>query len=274
MGRKGWPVEVNVFLVNNVVGRTTKQLTELINLQGFDEKYAMIFTEPMIKTAKNRLKLKSGTKPGHPVGYSPKYPEGMEDFIRSIAPGRSSEDIASLVSAHFGIEFTVRQCAAYKKNHHINTGLTGRFEKGRVPSNKGIKGFCAPGCEKGWFPKGHIPKNHRPVGSERISKDGYIEVKVAEPGTWKGRHRIVWEEHNGPVPKGNVVMFLDGDPLNCNIENLACVDQNTNARLNQKGLRFQDRESTLAGINVAKLVNQIAKTKKNRSKVNQERREL
>ncbi len=31
------------------------------------------------------------------------------------------------------------------------------------------------------FAKGNVPPNHRPVGSERISKDGYIEVKVAEP---------------------------------------------------------------------------------------------
>ena len=45
----------------------------------------------------------------------------------------------------------------------------------------GKKGICADGCERTWFKKGHIPANYRPVGSERVNADGYIEVKVADP---------------------------------------------------------------------------------------------
>ena len=37
--------------------------------------------------------------------------------------------------------------------------ITGRFLKGHIPYNKGMKGQCAKGCEKGWFKKGHKPKN-------------------------------------------------------------------------------------------------------------------
>ena len=44
------------------------------------------------------------------------------------------------------------------------------------------------------FAKGNVPPNHRPVGSERISKDGYIEVKVAEPNKWRLKQRVVYEE--------------------------------------------------------------------------------
>ena len=42
----------------------------------------------------------------------------------------------------------------------------------------------------------------------------------------------VWEQANGPVPKGHAVVQLDGDPANCEPENLDCVPQAVLARLN------------------------------------------
>ena len=41
------------------------------------------------------------------------------------------------------------------------------------------------------FKKGHVPKNHKPVGYERITRDGYIEVKTAEPNVFELKHRLV-----------------------------------------------------------------------------------
>lgn len=135
---RGWPEEVIAWLRENVPGRTTKQVTELINQQGFDKKYGMVFSDAVIKNAKNRYGIKSGTAGGFPKGYSLKYPEGMESYIRSIAAGRKTKEIAELVSAHFGIEFSEKQCRAYKKNHDIISGVDCRFDKGHVPANKGI----------------------------------------------------------------------------------------------------------------------------------------
>ena len=126
---RGWPEEVIAWLRENVPGRTTKQVTELINQQGFDKKYEMVFSDAVIKNAKNRYGIKSGTNGGFPKGYSSKYPEGMESYIRSIATGRKTKEIAELVSAHFGIEFSEKQCKAYKKNHDIISGVDCRFEK-------------------------------------------------------------------------------------------------------------------------------------------------
>lgn len=39
----------------------------------------------------------------------------------------------------------------------------------------------------------------------------------------KRLHRIVWEYHNGPVPKGYHIHHVDGDRSNNNIENLTCI---------------------------------------------------
>ena len=143
--RKPWPQEVNDWLAENVPGRTTREITELINCQGFDKRYGMTFTENMVKGAKNRLHIKSGTPGGLPKGSSLLYPEGMEAYVRSIAAGRKTDEIARMVSEHFGIEFTARQCRAYKKNHGIQSGVDCRFQNnGRLPDQKGAGRWNTP----------------------------------------------------------------------------------------------------------------------------------
>lgn len=92
-----------------------------------------------------------------------------------------------------------------------------------LPPNKGKKGICAAGCERTWFQKGHIPANYRPVGSERVNADGYIEVKVADPNKWKLKHRVVWESVNGKIPKGSIIIFRDNDKSNTDIDNLLLI---------------------------------------------------
>ena len=80
---------------------------------------------------------------------------------------------------------------------------------------------------------------------------------MKEKGTQRERfefvHRAVWEEHNGPIPAGKMVSFLDGDKDNCNIKNLFLTDNEENLELNKSGLRFENPEFTKAGITVAKV---------------------
>lgn len=107
-------------------------------------------------------------------------------------------------------------------------GVGNRFKKGQAPANKGLR---RPGWHRGrmketQFKKGQRPSTWKPIGSERIcSKDGYILVKVTEgqPLNYKHKHRIVWEEHNGPIPEGMRIAFKDGNKLNCSIKNLELV---------------------------------------------------
>ena len=82
----------------NVPGRTTKEVTELINQQGFDEKYGMVFTEDIVKGAKSRYGFKSGTPMGNPKGFSSKYPEGMAEYVSSIAQGKSTAELVEAVN--------------------------------------------------------------------------------------------------------------------------------------------------------------------------------
>ena len=102
-----------------------------------------------------------------------------------------------------------------------------RFHKGHTPPNKGKK-VSPEVYEKmspTMFKNGHIPVNHREVGSERINADGYIETKVSEPNVWKPKHRIAWEQHNGVIPEGYNVQFKNHNPQDCRIENLYLISK-------------------------------------------------
>ena len=166
-----------------------------------------------------------------------KLPEEMAQFIAENQYMKSAAEMAELFNEHFGTDYmTAVKIKTFRHNHHLNSGRTGRFEKGHIPVNRGTKGLKYPGSEKGWFKKGNVPVNHRPVGSERISVDGYIEIKVAEPNKWRLKQRVVYEEKYGMIPKGHVLIFLDRNPLNCSLDNLMLIPRSVLSRVNSNGI--------------------------------------
>lgn len=185
--------------------------------------------------------------------YGHQYTTEEQQFMAEYVPGHSYREIQKAFIEKFGWEISLSQVNSYIGNHHLNTGRTGRFQKGQEPANKGKKGVCAAGCEKSWFKKGHVPANYRPVGSERVNADGYIEVKVADPNKWKLKHRVVWESANGKIPKGYIIIFRDNDKTNTDIDNLLLIKRGTHAVLNHTGLCEYSGEFKETAIYIAEL---------------------
>lgn len=102
-----------------------------------------------------------------------------------------------------------------------------RFQKGQTPANKGKKmpAELYAKCSATMFKPGHAPINRRPVGSERVNVDGYVEVKISEPNKWALKHRMIWEAENGPVPKGYNIQFISGNRLDVRLENLYIISR-------------------------------------------------
>jgi len=150
-----------------------------------------------------------------------------------------------------GLKLTSDQIIQACKRRRFQHKYIG-YQKGHVPWNAGLKGVN--GSSSTTFKKGNPNHNTRPVGSERITKDGYWEIKVAEPRQWDAKHRLVWESVHGPIPKGNLVLFLSDDKLDCSIENLQMVTRGELAVLNRhEGYGKQAPEVRLALINVVRL---------------------
>lgn len=135
----------------------------------------------------------------------------------------------------FDTNYSVTQISGVCKGLCFTTGRTGRFEIGNKPYNTGTKGFMKP--NSGSFKKGNMPKNHRPIGSERIDVEGYVLIKTEEPRTWRLKHLVLWEKDNGKLPPGKIVRFRNGDKEDISSENLEMMTQSLNLRLNQNHYR-------------------------------------
>jgi hypothetical protein len=105
------------------------------------------------------------------------------------------------------------------------------FRGGQIPPNKGRKQTeymskeAIESTKATRFKTGQIPKNHKPIGYERITVDGYTEVKFAEPNVFKLKHHIAYEYYNNIVlTSKDIIRFRDGNKKNFNAENLIKVD--------------------------------------------------
>lgn len=117
-------------------------------------------------------------------------------------------------------------------------GKAYRFKKGEAPMNKGKKmeEYMSPEAikrtQKTRFKKGNKPDNTKPIGSLSIIKEtksekGYVYLKLAD-SNWMLYHRWLWEKHYGPIKKGSVIYFKDGNSLNCVLENLGLKSRKEN----------------------------------------------
>lgn len=182
-------------------------------------------------------------------------PEEIE-FLKQISLGKYNSEITKLFNQEFNLNLSEKAIAGTRKRYKIKSGIDSKFKQKQSPWNKGTKGVHKGG-EATQFKKGHRPHNYKPIGYERISKSGYIEIKIAEPSKWVSKHVIIWEERNGKVPKGHVVIFADTNKRNFDIDNLILVSRRQLLIMNGKQLIKKDADYTKVGANIAKLEEKI-----------------
>ena len=196
--------------------------------------------------------------------YGHVYTDEEKQFFADFVPGHSHKEIQQEFISTFGWEISLSQVKGSIKRYNLNTGRTGRFVKGQVSHNKGQK--MSPEiyekCKGTMFKKGNTPHNHRPVGSERISKDGYVEIKIAEPRKWMFKHRYIWEQANGKIPRSHIVIFRDNDRTNVALENLMLIPRSVNAIINNTGLSGTIDDTKELAVNYAKLFSATCQRKK------------
>jgi hypothetical protein len=188
-------------------------------------------------------------------------------FLEKKVAGRSFVELAVLFNEHFGTALRFSQIRSACHNRGWGNGRDTCFRPGQIVHNKGKKGYCVPGCEKGWFKPGHRPWGWKPVGTERINVDGYTEVRIRNPTgqsrkNWKAKHRIIWEKAYGKIPRGHVVIFADGDKLNFALDNLILVSRGELAVMNRWDLISDHGDLTRAGKTIADIKMAIADRKR------------
>ncbi|NRG44213.1 HNH endonuclease [Bacillus sp. CRN 9] len=187
-------------------------------------------------------------------------------YLINIVEGRTANEIAELINNQFSLSITPRQIQMYKKNHGLKSNISTTFKQGSIPANKGTKGLYNVGGNRTSFKPGQKASNYKPLGSERIDRDGYVLIKVQDDGPWHKRwrlkHVVVWEKVNGPVPKGHCLIFLDRNKQNISLENLQLIKRSQLARLNQNNLISNNPDITKTGIIMAEIYSKIGERKK------------
>lgn len=125
--------------------------------------------------------------------------------------------------------------------------LATQIKPGNMPWNKGKPGSTGlhPNCRRTQFKAGMKPEdsaNYKPIGSLRVTKDGYLERKVtddrkiAPSRRWVAVARLVWIAAHGPLPRGHIVVFRPGmktlAEADITIDRLECISRAENARRN------------------------------------------
>lgn len=266
MPKRKYTDEMHQFIQEHYKEVSVRELT-----QRFNKQFVTDISYTAMKSYLKNHHMRSGRPTGTVAGeYSKTFPKEIAEYIQLNYKGTGHKEMATVLNEKFGTSYTSSQIKGYYANHKLNSGLTGRFLKGNVPANKGMK--MSPEqyerCKGTMFKKGQVPSNHRSVGSERITKDGYIEIKIAEPNKWRLKHLVVWEENNGPLPKGHAILFLDGDKQNTNISNLRLMTRSELLIMNRYGIKGADVETMNVAANLAQLIDKTNKTKKKQEKKN------
>lgn len=151
-------------------------------------------------------------------------------WIKSNQAGISREALSKKFNDKFNRCISAQNIAGLCKRNRWANGRDTRIKRGSKSWNKGMTGYM--GANKTSFKKGDIPFNHKPIGHERVTKDGYIMIKVAEPNKFRLKQLVVWEAHHGKLKDGYNLRFLDNDRTNCNIDNLMSIPRSVNAIVN------------------------------------------
>ncbi|MFV0550351.1 MAG: HNH endonuclease signature motif containing protein, partial [Anaerorhabdus sp.] len=106
--------------------------------------------------------------------------------------------------------------------------------------------------------------------------DGYLWVKMwddKQPArkNWVQKHRLIWEEAHGPIPKGYHVMFADQDRTNLNLDNLILITLAEKAVMSKNGLFYKNAESTKVGLTIAKVISKASERKRGGKHANKRR---
>lgn len=112
-----------------------------------------------------------------------------------------------------------------------NFGKEYRFPKGNKPWNAGKKWNAGGRSVETRFKKGQPFKGKEfYIYRDKNGKD-YKHVRT-EPGKREPLHRVTWQKSHGPIPRDMVLIFIDGNTMNCDLSNLKLITKVENMERN------------------------------------------
>lgn len=161
------------------------------------------------------------------------------EFIKKNVDGNRNKELAQLINDRFSLSITSTQICQWKQTHGVKskTSLYG-WRKGKT----GGQDFKIPS----------EPSHSKPVGSERVTKRGVVQIKVAR-GKWIDKHRYLYEQANGSIPDNHIIIFMNGDKSDIRLENLKCISRRELSYMNKQKYEIYDSDSKESAILLSKI---------------------
>jgi hypothetical protein len=150
------------------------------------------------------------------VGKRVHVPQSFIDFCRAHTGQYRYQDFAEIAVNQFGVE-------------HAGVSLIDRlFRKHGIKSRK----ECASLPDKSIITKS--------FGTPKGRKVKFKYIKIG--GEWLPLNRYTWEQNHGKLRPDECLIYLDGDTLNCNLDNLYKLTKSDFARLRLMKIKGNDPE--------------------------------
>lgn len=182
----------------------------------------------------------------------PRYARWTDDEVaelRRLFPDHTAREISGRTGRGVrSIELKARQLGLRKTSEWIaeraraamadpsHPARRTQWQAGNAPYNKGKPHPARGRTLETMFKPGHRPHTWMPIGSDRTSKEGYLQRKTADTGCTRRDyapiHHLVWRMHGRTVPAGYALCFIDGDKRNFDINNLELVHRSELMRRN------------------------------------------
>lgn len=172
------------------------------------------------------------------------FTEEEKEFIKNHVLGYTTQETADMLNKVFNRNFTAKQITYFKQHNRL------------------VSGFYGP-------KKGTLPPNVVPIGTETMTCDGHIIVKVGNEKNcnsrknWKYKQRLIWEKAYGKIPDDCVVIFADQDRTNFSLDNLILAKRSELLTARTQHLIFDEPELTKTGLMLARLMNKTRNERRN-----------
>lgn len=191
------------------------------------------------------------------------------DFLRRYE-GRTRKEALSDFNETFGVAIPLNTLKGWMQKLNIKASGNGRFDGTQRPWAKGLKG------EAFWDRYSEESKRRMldaPKEANRTAKIGDVHIKAGVPYITvsleydkpfderrQPLRRAVWEKHYGEIPSDQMIIHLNGNQLDCRIDNLAMIPKKYRPTI-LKYMKSDNPEINKATIRYCELMALIAEKK-------------
>jgi hypothetical protein len=167
------------------------------------------------------------------------------DRLRELLPGRTESMIFNRANSR-----GLKKSAEFMSQTHgarlLSDPRTIESRKGRRTWNAGRTDWMPAASVATRFHPGHRPHTWNPVGHERVTHEGILEIKLTDTGQTRRDYesvpRLVWERERGPIPEGRAVVFKRGlrttEFRQITVERLECLSRAELMRRNSRHTNY------------------------------------